>query len=406
MKPINFIYILKHFIIGVILLVLFHFETLSIGPLKLSHLWKGLVLVFLIFSFFRRKQKSFFIYKPLFLLAFLKLFNLEFFSDTQNAFISFAIALLIPLLGVYFLKFPPEKLRRILLFFSVFFILSFIPYELGLLVSIGDSYDLTKYGVQTTGLVGPFQGSHPASIALASSFIILLYFWFDKSYNRIVLSILILLGFYFLINTYVRTGMAMAILGVLPMVVYFAKKEKSTRTQLLIAIVSFSFILSFWVLNNNVLVNRILGQDKYSQEDTIEKIGSGRGLIYLTNIKIFEEANVFEKLFGIGPTKLMNRTERKIGSRLLSHNGFLQTLLANGIIGLIVLLLYFKKLYHLKRKLLDKHKVFLLSLLFGLIIMSFVQDYDILYFHILMMIVISIVVQESYMFKQSNNLKK
>lgn len=332
---------------------------------------------------------------PLIILAFLKLFNVELLNDTFQAVLSFGIALTLPLLGIYFLSFSPIKLRRWLFFFATFFIVSFIPYELGILNSTGDFYNLSKYGTQIKGLAGPFQGSHPASMALAGSFIVILYFWFDKTFNRFILTTLLILCVYFLVNTYVRTGMAMAIFGAIPLITYFIRKDRLTKIRLFFIVSSLTVLVSFWVLDNNILVNRILGQDKYSKEDSLEEIGSGRGLIYLTNIQIFEEAEVFEKLFGIGTTQLMIRTEKKLGSRLLSHNGFLQTLLTNGIVGLIVLLVYFKKLYMLKDKLVDSHKAIILSFVFALVVMSFVQDYDVIYFHILMMISISIFIQES-----------
>ncbi|WP_179343789.1 O-antigen ligase family protein [Winogradskyella ursingii] len=403
MKSRKFITTIKYFFFGLVLLFLFHFETLYIGPIKISHAWKGLVLVFLLISLLRRDKNIFFIYKPLIAIATLQLFSIEVFVNPINAVLLFATILILPLFGIYVLKYSTVQLQKALLFITSFFILSFIPYKLGLIASLGDIYNLNKYGGRSEGLIGAFQGAHPASIALAGSFLVILYFWFIKAYSRPFLTVLLALGFYFLINTYVRTGMAMVVIGVLPMIFYFGKKEKSSRFRL-IAISGFLALLTaLWVMNNEVLLKRIIGEDKYYKEDSFETVGSGRGLIYLTNIEIFSEAKMMEKVFGIGQTELIKRTENKIGKSLLSHNGFLQILISNGIIGFVFFLIYIRSIYKLKKRLFPNHFVIIFSLLLAFVTMSLVQGYDIIYFHILMMLCIPLYVQESYMF---NNLKK
>lgn len=388
---------IKYFFLFAILLFLFHFESISVGSFKISHLWKGAVLVFLIINLLRRKANMFFIYKPLLALSLLQLINLELIINPINAFLSFSILIIIPLIGLYIMQFSEEQLKRGLLFLSSFFILCFLPYELGLLNSLGETYDLQKYGLKSSGLIGPFQGAHAASISLAGSFLVILYFWFTKSFSRLILTFLLILNFYFLINTYVRTGMVMVIIGALPILFYFGKNESSSRIRLIMLTGFIAVVTSFWVLDNDALLNRIRGEDKYSKEDSFEEIGSGRGLIYLTNIEVFRENNFFEKIIGIGQTELINRTEKKIGFGVLSHNGFLQVLLSNGIIGLIFLLTFLRSIYKLKNRVYPKYFPLILSLLLGLIVMSFLQNYDILYFHLLLMLVITFFVKKSFM---------
>ncbi len=386
---------LKYLILGILLLFLFHFESLSIGQFKISHLWKGVALVFLILSISKRKQKTVFIYKPLLFLSVLQILNLELIINPLNAILLFGTTLIIPILGIYLLKYSLDELKNGILFFASFFIFSFIPYKLGVLTSLGKAYDLSKYGA-ASGLVGPYQGAHAASFALAGSFLVLLYFLFTKAFNRFYLASLLVLCFYFLINTFVRSGLAMVVLGSVPMFFYFIKKHHVTRIRLISIGGVLAILTSFWVLNNEVLLNRILGKDKYRTEQSIEEVGSGRGMIYLTHINILTEANFFEYALGMGQTELIKRTKLKIGKGLLSHNAFLQLLLSNGIFGLVMLFMFIKKIYKLKKLLHKEHFVLILSLLFAFVVMSFVQNYDNLYFHIIMMLSITLYSKESF----------
>src|SRR5690606_2999527 len=153
--------------------------------------------------------------------------------NTFNSILLFGTTLILPLLGIYTLQFTSKQISNGLLFFSSFFILSFIPYEIGLLKSIDEGYTLTSYGVESYGSIGPFQAPHLASSALAGSFIVILYFWLINKYNRFYLTTLLVLGFYFLVFTYVRTGLAMVIIGVLPLLYYFTVRYRKSRIQVL-----------------------------------------------------------------------------------------------------------------------------------------------------------------------------
>ncbi len=136
---------LNYIFFGLILLFLFHFETLFIGSVKISHLWKGVILLYLTYSVFRQKADRF-IYKPLLLLALLQILNFEIINNPFNALVNFMTILIIPVLGIYVLKFNPSQLKKALIFLSSFFILSFIPYLLGILEGFKEGYGLESYG--------------------------------------------------------------------------------------------------------------------------------------------------------------------------------------------------------------------------------------------------------------------
>jgi len=395
---------IKYIFLAVILLALLHFESLSIGPLKISHLWKGLVLVFLMISYFRREKKQTFIYIPFFLIALLQLINVELIDNTMNAVVSFGIILIIPLFGVYIIKYPIEKLNNALLFLVSFFVLSFVPYKIGVLESIGDGYNLEQYGSDAFGLIGPFQTVHSASMTLGGAFLVILYLLMNKAFNRIYLSILITLCFYFLVNTYVRTGMAMAAIGSIPIILYFAKNQLSTRIRLIFVGGIMGLMISTWVMTNPILLNRITGQRiKSNEAESIEQIGSGRGHLWKYALEIYSEENFLEQIIGLGQTETLSRMQKKINNRVFPHNGFLQILLVNGLVGFVALIVFIYKVYKTKNKLHKKYFVLVKSLLFAFVIMSFVQTYDLLYFHILMMLSITLYIKKSYLLKE--NLK-
>ena len=242
----NFLSYVRFLFYGLALLFLFHLETVEIGPVKVSHLWKGIVLAYLIFVVFRENKLKMFIYGPLLCISVLQLANIELYNDPFNAVLLFSTTVIIPLIGIYVLRFKPEQLKLILMFFSSFFILSFLPYQFGLLSSLSTGYELSSYGGEKESLIGPFQNQHYASTTLASSLLVVTFFWLSNAYSKLFLSVLFALGFYFLILTYVRTGMAMFAIGLLVMVWYFAKQNLVKFVRLAIVVFFSTLFIFSW----------------------------------------------------------------------------------------------------------------------------------------------------------------
>jgi len=380
--------LIKYIFYGLALLFLFHFETLSIGPIKISHLWKGIALLYLLFDIIKRKQKVF-IYKPLIWIAIMQLINIELTTNPFNAFVIFSTTLILPVIGIYVLKFNHSQLKKAIIFFASFFILSFVPYQLGLIKSLEEGYNLSAYG-GTTGLIGPFQNPHGAAISLASALLVVLFYWFKGSINKLYLTTLFLLGSYFLLSTYVRTGLAMFTIGSIPTLLYFAKNRARRFSQLAIFAFFMAMLVSNWVVNNEILMNRITGRSKYGSEKTLENIGSNRGRIYIASLEIFAEANIIEKIFGLGETEQINRIEDKINMAIGSHNGFLDILLRNGLIGFFLLIIYFIRIHKLRKIVHQEEKILIKSLYWALLTMTFVQGFNWINFNIILMLTISL----------------
>ena len=373
---------------GLILLFLFHFETVSIGPVKVSHLWKGAILAYLIFVVFQENKLKTFIYRPLLYISVLQLVNIELYYNPLNAVLLFSTTVIIPLVGIYVLRFKPEQLKLGLLFFSSFFILSFVPYKIGLLTSLGSAYELLAYDSDTLGLVGPFAGNTEASTALASSLLVVIFFWLNNNYSKWYLSVLFALGFYFLVNTYVRTGMAMFVIGLLPIVWFFGKQSLAKFIRLAIVLSLSTLFVFSWVLSNETMMKRITGERISSSEtESFEQLGSGRGMLYLTSLKIYKEGNIAEKIIGVGHSKAVERMEDKTGDRFIPHNGFLQLLLNNGILALLLFLSFIRNIYKLQKGIhqLDS-KILIRSLFLAYMAMTFFQNFDLLYAILLLML--------------------
>ena len=316
---------------------------------------------------------------------------MELINNPLNSITLFATTLILPLIGMYAFKFSPKQLQKSLLYFSSFFILSFVPYQIGLLSSLGRVYDLLGYGSENIGLTGPFQNPHAASTALASSLLVVVFFWLSNTFSKWLLSVLFALGFYFLFLTYVRTGMAMFAIGLLPIAWFFGKQSLVKFLRLAI-VLSFSTLFIFsWVLSNEAMMNRITGERATSSEtESFEQLGSGRGMIYLSSLQIYAEANIAEKIIGVGQSEALQRMEDKIGYRVVPHNGFLLLLLNNGILALLLFLSFIRNIYKLQKGMhqLDS-SILIQALLLAYMTMTFFQNYDLLYAVLLLMLSIA-----------------
>ena len=382
----NFLSYIRFLLYGLTLLFLFHFETTSIGSVKVSHLWKGAILVYLILVIFREMKLKTFIYGPFLCISVLQLVNIELYNNPFNAVLLFSTTVIIPLIGIYVLRFKPEQLKLSLIFFSSFFILSFVPYQIGLLSSLGSVYELLSYGSEDKGLVGPFQEEHAASTTLASSLLVVVFFWLSNTYSKWLLSVLFALGFYFLFFTYARTGMAMFAIGLLP-IVWFFGKHSLVRFLRLAIVLSFSTLLIFsWVLSNETMMSRITGERVTTSEtESFEQLGSGRGLLFLSSLQIYAEANIAEKIIGIGQSEALQRM-----GGWPPHNGFLSLLLNNGILALLLFLSFIRNIYKLQNGMHQLGSSILIqSLLLAYMTMTFFQDYDLLYALLLLMLSIA-----------------
>lgn len=380
-------------LLSVVLLFLFHFESLYLGPIKVSHLWKGSLLVYLLFVLIQKGKIKPYIYGPLLLLSIMQLVNIELINNPLNSITLFSTTFILPLIGMYAFKFSPKQLQKSLLFFSSFFILCFLPYVLGLLTSLEEGYDLTKYSDKSVlkfGLIGPFQNPHTASLTLAASLIVIVYFWLLGIVNKAYFGAIIIFGFYCLLTTYVRTGLAMLLVASIPMLAFFVTRKAGNLIRATIVGATFISLTSLWVVDNQILIDRIEGKSKYGSESSFATAGSGRGAIYLNALEIYSESNFIEKIIGMGNTQKVTRMSKKMGYPFGAHNAFLDILLSTGAIGLLLFFIYLRNILKLIKSSDNQYCKLGTSMFMAYLTMSFFQGYGLITVNILFFLILAL----------------
>jgi len=198
-----------------------------------------------------------------------------------------------------------------------------------------------------------------------------------KSYYLILTSIFLVLT----VLTYSRSGWISFIFGVLS--IFWLIKNTSQKYSIIkvfISLIGIILVAIPQVINNTeALTMRALGQTKYNlnTEYNLNNVSSGRLSIWKASGRIFLESTTLEKLAGIGEEELRKRMYREIGAPIFSHNGFINQLLVDGLIGLIILLYLLVYIYLLFSSLaIYKYRVLCISTLFCWLTHFFFQGGD------------------------------
>ena len=150
--------------------------------MKISYL-EGIVLVSYFFNN-AKKNLKFFIYKPYIIIAVIQLFHINSSTNFFTPIFNFVITLFIPLIGIFSLRYHHQQLKTCdNIFFNIFY--NFIcPYEIGILQSLKDGYSLSDFWIFRIWFNWPISKCHSASITLATSLIVIIYFLIDGSLNK------------------------------------------------------------------------------------------------------------------------------------------------------------------------------------------------------------------------------
>lgn len=315
--------------------LLFYSESIEIGSLRVSQLWKIPLLVCIIFYLFQHRQKL----SPAWSQAYywLSAKHLVNSGITKNLMgniqdgISF---LFLPLLYNFFQNVKRHELvERLLLCVSQYFILTNVPFMFfGL--------EPFKHGVtygDVVGYTGIFQNQHAMSTIMGICIIVLLHFfkkgsfdnWLEKVYNVALL----VLASYAMYRGFARTGWAMCLLGVY---VLYLPRSKNVRQWVGTILVTctlvggFLFMMSF----NKDFHDRVL--DINSETGQQKEIGSGRGDYIANALELYASGSVFEMAFGKSMKDLKDYEYKKTGLAILAHNGFATLLVTDGAVGVLL----------------------------------------------------------------------
>lgn len=346
-SKITFLYQLKMILFYFFIFLLLYIEPIAIGGIKISILWKILLLATIslpiIINIATKKRIEPFVFFAI-LLSIKMLFSISSFEYFNITIGIVAKNLLLPMLFLFFvLKFTSEQLIFFAKHFSILIILSFVPFILGILEPMSEGYALVGFGLKDSfGLIGVFQKAHAASETLGTVLIVLFYFFQNEKnkYMKLMFVGLLGLGVYELILTYARAGMLIAFIGMF----YLWIKEKGSKKYItaIMLIVPIVFMSIYMYSTDPVFQMRINDENAYNKNKDMgsDRIGSGRLKYAETALNNWYEEGLTSHIMGLGMGYGLIKMEQAIGSPIFAHNGYIQILQQEGLIGLFLFLLY------------------------------------------------------------------
>ena len=341
----------KHFFYGIFFFFLFYVETITILGIKIAILWKIPILIYLVlYVLFSSKKIKSNILTWGYLFNFQLLFSISAITNLVLTFSSISRSIVFPLFFHYFNKKGySSKLKLYLKNISIFIILSTIPFLINLIEPLSVGYDLSRYGLDSFGFNGIFQKAHAASMTLSFAVIIMGYL-LKKEQNKerkFYYLFLVLIGLYAIVQTYVRTGLAMTIVGLF--IIYYKKLSVKDFIRLFILSLIGGFLALQIYNSSEVLQMRVNEKNIYNKntELSIGTIGSGRFLIAAYAIDNWWSEGTYSIFFGLGEPLAREKMNNTKGSPVFAHNGIVEVLQTQGLIGLIIMFLFFRSIHKL-----------------------------------------------------------
>jgi hypothetical protein len=329
--------------------LIFYIEPIKIFDIKIAVLWKLIFLGAVVFYLLLQTKliiNRFIIFAYLY--AVKSIFTISFFYYGIFPFVEVLKYTIFPTMFLFFKSISNKNPRLysatyLNKFLAISIILSIIPFQLGLIESLSKGYDLSIYGLDQYGFIGIFLNPHGASITIAYALIILFFNAIntkDVKY-RLIFTFLILIGFYALFDTYVRTGVVILSVGFL--YIFHNNVKLSFRLNIyFVGAIVFFFIYYFYSLSDVALM-RLNDTNIYS--DGISSIGSGRFAFAFAAIINWIDSGFLGIMLGMGKELSMNLMYEAIGLKIYAHNGFIDVLQFNGILGFIIYIIFVVSLF-------------------------------------------------------------
>lgn len=339
----------KEILFFIFLWLLLYIEPITIGPLKISQIWKAVVVAGM-FGFLLTKKLPAYVWVG-FLFAFKYLFYTKmpygYLTAIQNAL----EAMIFPLfLGFFYIKFrkrpdATERLMHIAILLSLFFIFSSVPFLFGI-QSLNPVSELEKYGIEGTAMKGLFYSIAGSSKMYTIATIILFntYKRFSNNLlNKGIWLFAFLLGTYFVYASWTRTGWLIYLVALL-----FSFFYKSNFKQKVLAI-TLSFLLFVglvWLYETNQAFRyRLTGGAVYRQDTelSVDQLANARLPFILVAIDNLKDEGLFGQFIGYGTEHGIDLFKRKTGMAIVSHNRTFEILEASGLLGLVLYILFIGK---------------------------------------------------------------
>lgn len=379
-------YQLVYIIFFLLFFVIHYLEGLPpIGGLSFAQLWKIPILIFLLFYNLLSLRKKNVFEKSGYMLSFEYLLGPEMLLNPVKEIISISKNLpFILLFGYWIQAFQSkrETLERILYAFAQFICLSSIPFLFGIMQPLKANRSAESFGIENlTYFSGILGSSHAAASYFCAAIFVLLNGFllrrFETKISKYYNVFLIVIGLISLFKAYTRTGWLMFLVGLL----CFVRLSRITYRQFAITLCSIFIVVGslFYLYNNNAaFYARIVGRNVYTARanaNHIELQGSGRTKFWHNAVSnLWEADNIYYSLFGRGVTQVANDNLRTVGIKVFSHNQFFDSLSQHGVLGIMLLLLFYLFLFNFIRNREGRYKPLCNALFFSNLIFAFFQN--------------------------------
>lgn len=325
--------------------IILYFEGRQVGGIKLSQLWKMPLIGYMIIYVIIKHKRTYKFNKLAYSYGFIKLFNPGIFNTLMLTIADCIRFITFPFLFDYLkskLK-DTKAIKNLLFYISQFVILSFIPFLFHILAPAhqevyidSNIQEMYAEAGKTSGL---FLKSHGASEILSLCLIIIIYKLQQEKKIKFLKAayyvFLIAIGIWALVMTYARGGWAMFTIGLI--ILLFKMNRKYILGGISIFFICFIGI-NYLMQTNETFYNRIT--DKDSSGNQQEEVGSGRLEFAKNGIEFWANSTNFQQfLTGQGYDKLTDYQKEKAGIKIYCHNGYVDALAQNGILGFIFLIL-------------------------------------------------------------------
>lgn len=332
------------FILFVPFFLLFYSEPVKLGAFPVSQLWKIPLAIYMLYAVFQYRRKAAPVWSQTQYWISLKcLFNAGYFSDFANN-LQYGIKFLFLPLIYNFIASKLHGIRlleTILLTICQYFVLTNIPMFLGV-KPISSGHDYGSFVAYS----GVFQNQHAMSVIMGICIVVILYFfkrgrfdsYFSKGFNLVLLGI----AAYSMYLGFARTGWLMCVLAI---IILFWPRNLSVKQFVGIAAVSSLLVggFAYMMATNELFYDRVVGNNITTHEKM--NIDSGRSEYSAAALDRYLNGSVFEQLCGMSTADEMEAIYQATGLRVGAHNGFVDMLARNGIVGLMLMFFFLMSLF-------------------------------------------------------------
>ena len=330
--------------------LLFYAEPVQVGSIPVSQIWKLPLAVYMLYYVFQYRSKP----TPLwtqttYWISFKSLFNAGTVTDLMTNVQASLKFLFLPLIYSFASSkaMSRETLVTVLLLLSHYFVLTNIPIFLGLPM-LSSGHDYGTYVAYS----GIFQNQHAMSVIMGICIAIILHFFkagrFKSRGAKVYNIVLLAIAAYAMYRGFARTGWLMCLLSVF---VLFWPKDATVRQWL--GIITMTAVLAggftIMMLTNELFRDRVLGNNIQTHEKM--NIDSGRSEYTAAAFERYCIGTPLEQIIGMSTQDEMDYIQLKTRNRVGAHNGFMDMLARNGIIGItLMFLMLFTLLFFIYRR--------------------------------------------------------